>query len=374
MSKCGYMLFNGLKCNRVSKSLCWQHIGGANNLTLKDLGYNDKEIIEIKKDIQFTLILDNKYRTIPYRRMTDCNIKEILNTWSLHQGQRKLLLTEILFLTKYGHLNNVIVYIGAAGGHHIPYLAELFPNHIFNLYDPSKFAIKPTDRIRIYNQLFLEQDAKKYTNQNVLFISDIRVYGEPQLNEKGNMIRPDSVLDDMELQKKCVQIINPIASMLKFRLPWCSAAQKSKYCPYLKGIIYIQPFAPIHSTETRLIVLKKDNYKTINYNSIKYEEQLRRHNIITRIWQWFPHKVDTQTTTLDHCYDCRAEIEILSNFLKHHYKNKISTLLLNKYVGQMSNTISRKLHTDLNTITHGYMKDTKMINKFPALFNIQSKK
>jgi hypothetical protein len=44
----------------------------------------------------------------------------------LHLGQRKLLLTEVNFLTNYSDLSKNIIYIGAAPGHHIEFLSTLF--------------------------------------------------------------------------------------------------------------------------------------------------------------------------------------------------------------------------------------------------------
>src|SRR5262245_53966686 len=67
----------------------------------------------------------------------------------IHWGQRKLLLSEIMFLTQWGHLANIVVYAGAAPSDHTPYLQSLFPNHTFILIDPRPFSIKSTDRIKI---------------------------------------------------------------------------------------------------------------------------------------------------------------------------------------------------------------------------------
>ena len=59
--------------------------------------------------------------------------KESLQIYpNCHWGQRKLLFSELEFLTKVSfHLNLdecVVVYVGAARGTHISILASLFPN------------------------------------------------------------------------------------------------------------------------------------------------------------------------------------------------------------------------------------------------------
>ena len=45
----------------------------------------------------------------------------------LHWGQRKLLLSEIEFLTLYAAPGDLVLYAGAAPGGHIPYLARPLP-------------------------------------------------------------------------------------------------------------------------------------------------------------------------------------------------------------------------------------------------------
>lgn len=159
-----------------------------------------------------------------------------------HIGQRKLLVNEINFLAQ--NPGRTVVYAGAAPGIHIKLLAELFPEREFILYDPHKFAISPTDRIRIVNTIFTDTDAKQYAGQDVLFISDIRS-GEDHMSH-GDFEK--SVAYDLELQKKCIHIMKPKKSMLKFRLPF-----NSDEISYFDGDIILQPWAPPTSAETRLI-------------------------------------------------------------------------------------------------------------------------
>ena len=84
---------------------------------------------------------------------------------TVHIGQRKLLIGEVLFMTHYGSKSKTVVYIGAAGGSHIPALCELFPEHKFLLYDPAPFSRplldymhKNPSRISVYNELFPPSD------------------------------------------------------------------------------------------------------------------------------------------------------------------------------------------------------------------------
>lgn len=72
------------------------------------------------------------YRPDVYRQRT-----------ALHIGQRKLLLSEVDFLTDYARKGDTVVYAGSAPGIHLPYLASLFHSKAlrFELYDPRKFSL-----------------------------------------------------------------------------------------------------------------------------------------------------------------------------------------------------------------------------------------
>jgi len=160
--------------------------------------YNDTEIEEIKVSVPFSLKYDRHIRQLPYRR------RENDFKLTLHLGQRKLLLNEILFLTNYGHLSNKIVYAGAAPGIHIRYLSSLFPDHTFELWDSSPFDDSlnyhklqgENKKIKIYNEYFADDSAKKYKDENILFWSDIRTVGE-------NI--EDDVVENMKMQSDCIK-------------------------------------------------------------------------------------------------------------------------------------------------------------------------
>ena len=94
---------------------------------------------------------------LPYRRRSG-ESKSVC-----HWGQRKLILSEIEFFTEYVILKcpTLVIYAGAAPGHHIPLLSEMFPNVHFLLFDPSAFEIEETDRIRIFNEFFTEELARQ---------------------------------------------------------------------------------------------------------------------------------------------------------------------------------------------------------------------
>ena len=174
----------------------------------------------------------------------------------LHLGQLKLLLSEILYLTKCASDNNKVVYVGAAAGYHIPLLADMFPNLMFDLWDPGHFGISESRNIKIFNKFFTQSDAKNYRDEghNILFISDIRNLNIQHL--KNDTPAMDKlVMDDMNNQMNWVKTMKPLNAYLKFRLPYTPGKTT-----YFGGTIYMQIYSP-SSTETRILVRDYDSKK-----------------------------------------------------------------------------------------------------------------
>ena len=204
-----------------------------------------------------------------------------------------------------------LVYAGAADGRHICHLRDYFPRVTFILIDPERFALTCpkediinitqnqkasalTDSSKVYiiNDLFTNQLAKELsTLSNLLFVSDIRTTAE------GESPTDTDILWNSAQQYNWVTILKPSASMLKFRLPWYSGLESSlheiltqdlelakkngidfiadynnKVLRHFKGTIYLQAFAPISSTETRLVILGDDHHKLQEYKPEHYDD------------------------------------------------------------------------------------------------------
>jgi ubiquinone/menaquinone biosynthesis C-methylase UbiE len=240
--------------------------------------FKKPEIVADQND--FFRILTPDFPREPYER----RFKDKRNY--IHWGQRKLLLSEIEFLClffkdKFANLslkNNtkdvVVVYAGAAPGTHILILNDLFPMVKFILYDPCEFSqelrnsCEFSQKIEIYQELFTDAvclDLKeKYKNDTILFISDIRT---ADITTMDNKEVEDHIINDQQLQFIWYGILNPTLSMLKFRLPWNDGITS-----YLDGDIYLQAYAPLSSTETRLIIAQDCSLR--DYDNRLYEEQL----------------------------------------------------------------------------------------------------
>lgn len=270
----------------------------------------------------------------------------------LHNGQRKLLLSEIEFLTLHGSLAKDVVYAGSAPGHHITLLANMFPKHRFHLYDPRKFAVKASARVHLHRQLYTDNDAAKWTSKPHLFISDIRNTAEYKRGMAGADVdkHEAEIAKDMEMQRRWVEISQPRMSMLKFRLSWKQPSQE-----YFDGEIRIQPWAFKSSTETRLIT---DGKTTRTWNSQKYEKQMFRHNAVTRISYYdIDSAIVSNVPGMDHCYDCRSEVEILTNWAIAARKPHDAANIV-KYINDVTDNTQTLQHSP-----HGLFPDIQNINE-----------
>lgn len=294
-------------------------------------------------------LTDSAPRAVYHKRAWD-NKKDII-----HWGQRKLLMSEILFLTRWGHTSNHVVYAGAAPGHHIPYLSQLFPDHHFTLIDPNQFGITKTDKIDIINGYFDDEKAKMYSGQNIIFISDMRTADYRQMTPLEN---EQYILKDNETQMRWINIMKPSKSMIKFRCPYPDIIKEPT--KMFKGIIYLQPWAPPTSTETRLVI--DSDLTMAEYDNLKYEQQLFYHNSVSRFAS-FPQPVRGEG--LDNKFDSSAEVLIL-----YEYLCKTPSYLQNrsyfKAISEMSYEISRRITPTKRTLATP-MKDPEERRHFPKI-------
>lgn len=251
---------------------------------------------------------------LPYRGFSE------KATGNYHQGQLKLLMGEVEFLTKHGDKGNVVVYVAGAPGHHTPYLAKLFPNHQFFLYDPAPFGIDETDRIHLFQTFFTDELAEEWGpagklraefapgDSGVLLINDIRSATESMTGAEFE----ERVKSDNDAQARWYRIVRPAAAMIKHRWPFSAKTPQT----YPEGERLTQVFPPPLSAETRL-VLGGPDAPDKKYDPVEYEERLFYHNMIVR-----PHaryKVDEEIAKavpgFCGCYDCRRMADIWRTFL-----------------------------------------------------------
>lgn len=231
-----------------------------------------------------------------------------------HWGQLKLLASEWDFLNtcrdELGGRPMMMVYAGSADGMHIPVLADLFPETKIHAYDGRPFhaTMHRHARIRVFEGRdgYVTDDTIPHIlatarramgpRDALIFISDIR----------GSRTDNVSVHSDMMSQARWCGMLGAERMLLKFRLPYPrpdgstdipsalptdfrsvirnTATTKSKIGHpsylYLQGEVLPQIFAPMYSTETRLLV--RPPLRLEDYDPVSYEQQLNYYNVKTR--------------------------------------------------------------------------------------------
>ena len=254
-----------------------------------------------------------------------------------HWGQRKLLLSEIEFLTNHSQDGDLVVYIGSAGGYHFPIIAEMFKKLEYHLWDPA-FSIdtklqqyikwKGIENIKIEADYFKDESCERYTNcgKRVLFISDIRIanntVGSEDIEENGkNGITDLSVDKDMLLQAHCILKIQPAASMVKFKTPITFGGNISKYFSpyvYLDGKIQLQQLTSPSSLETRLISTKP--YKQKVWDPAYYEGKMFMFNSFYRYMCY--SNENAGNSGMCNCYNCASETRIINEYKSRYNDNR----------------------------------------------------
>ena len=332
--------------------------------------------------------------------------------YKCHWGQKKLLLSEIQFLTKVCQklnikkLNNyAVVYIGSAAGYHLPILYNLFPELLWLLYDPAPFSKEAKkhsnkSKVKIFNMFFTDDTIKhvlnNVENKKILFISDIRLAPEeesvmldminqvrwgtqlnadfmylkfksPYYEENVNVFKTNNI-NDLKLDKKIIN--NPDLAV--------SSASDNESFLYLKGDIYLQLYPNIHSIELRIFIEKINNkYELKVYNFKKIENIMANYNsnikncfMCNELCNDIPLDLLLLIPGYDISLECLMEYNIVYNYYKYildiNDKNKIVYKLykMNRYLEILTHKqfIKCNLDTTIKTLKK-YDNPTKFYNE-----------
>jgi hypothetical protein len=245
--------------------------------------------LDFKNSLEFYIEYKNIPTEIKYK-----HIKKIINPNSFekyvinfHSGQKKLYLSEMYFLTKIidkglVRPNTIVIYVGAGPGHHLIKLISLFPQFTYHLYDNVfDSELQKIPNVKLFLRFFTAEDCAFYKDKNVIFISDIRnpIIGNIDTRNEDKNVKEQNtiIISDQSLQEIWVRTISPYASSLKFRLPWVKNQMEYKY---LDGEIFLQPYKPKNSSESRLFVY--DSKSTKSYDCIEYDSKMFFSNRILR--------------------------------------------------------------------------------------------
>ena len=259
-----------------------------------------------------------------------------------HDGQRKLLMSEIHFLTEVyqsidPHTMFICVYAGACPCTHLAELSQFFPYIYFVLIDPrfsEKDAIfleaRSPGKVAVCSHYFTDKTAEdikgwmsgknennwvsralkpctQIPRKNILFISDIRsaAYDEAKIAQ------------EMQAQVQWFKSIHAVKGLLKFRLPFITSNKQSKQLvTSLNGDVCLPVWGPPSTTECRLLV--RQGCIESKYDPVKHEKLMAGFNANNRQQQFLYRNV------LHESFDHFAERVILEAY-HHTYLSRCRT-------------------------------------------------
>ncbi len=274
------------------------------------------------------------YNELPYLFDSEPTIPKPKSV--IHWGQLKMFLVTILFL-----INKVdpddkevhIIYPGSARGDNILILCDMFPNTLWYLIDPAPHHPKLKGHkqiVEIRTEFFTDDLAKhyfkKFANRKfpLLILSDIRVDTDDK-----------AIIDNQDSNALWHNIIKPDHSYFKFRCPY----NEGKEYDYYDGKLYIQPYARVSSSETRImfdtIITKK------KYDCNEYFGKFTYFNRILRP-SYYKKAIIPNNKYFDHCYDCTYFSYLISNYLKKFNKfNPFGTTVVFDIMRKITNIITK---------------------------------
>ena len=313
-------MVNSFKTKKVKKLIHYKK----NKKTKKTYKKNERIFFDNFKSLKGKIPkhkgpLPTKFIEIKNRMKYYSNNKLKNELENLHKGQRKLMVMELDFINyiwpkiSKNKLEDkiIFVYVGAAPSNHTTLLADLFPKWKFILYDPRDMhpALNNYKNIEIHNKFFTDADCERFKKDanHILFVSDIRDMTVSK-NNANTEKREQLIFNDMKMQMDWVKKIKPLASSLKFRLPYDNGNTK-----YFDGELKLQCWAPKQSTEGRLFV--PQNHKMTTYDNKVHEEKSFYFNNVVRK-SYHPHN----GFCYQHNYDSTREYVIVREFIEKVFK------------------------------------------------------
>jgi hypothetical protein len=216
----------------------------------------------IKQSRKFSRILDNNSMQKSHRQCT-----------VIKCDKKRVLFSEIEFITNYATPKSVIVYIHSVVGVY-DILQVLFRKLQFECYNKSDFN---------------DEIANSYKNKDILFISDIS--------------------DDTKIQRKWCKIMEPRMAMFHLSLE-CNIK-------FFTGDVHF----PLFGDKCCLVT---NCNETLRYDE-KYINQLSYFNDITSL-SYYEHNM--QLDNIDGCYNCTAMVKIVEKYAEKFKKKQTATDIL----------------------------------------------
>lgn len=234
------------------------------------------ERAELALEVPFTREFDVSVRTLPRSRARPRLVAR--------RDNRRRLLEQTEFLTRYGSLAEQVVVVGFPGTH-FSTLVDLFPTHTFRV---------------------CASDVRGSMGDTLLIFS---LFGE-------------HLEDGLELQKEIVARLQPKMALLRFQPP----RTESEF-EYLAGTMFWPVWGGADCCDC---LLATDGSARISYDVARHYDAMHRFNLCTRqqAYRVMPFK---SVYGMDYCYDCAAEVNIWKCYLKSFGKasdpTEIATLM-----------------------------------------------
>ena len=254
----------------------------------------------------------------------------------VHWGQLKMFLVVLFFLINKVKTTDKIVHIiypGAARGDTILILCQMFPNTLWYLIDPNPVhqSLNNHPMVKeVKNEYFTDETAQYYkdkfknTKDKILLLSDIREETDDT-----------DIIEDQEANARWHNIINPDFSYFKFRCPY----DNPKKYKYYDAKVYIQPFAPIDTTESRIIFEKELIPKIWDIN--EYQGKFNYFNRVLRP-SFYNKSIIKNNDYFDHCYDCTYYSYLIRNYIDNFKEfNPFKTEDIYEIMKQVTDTIAK---------------------------------
>lgn len=198
------------------------------------------------------------------------------------------------------------------------------------------------------SELLLELKSYLPDDSNIYLWSDIRtccsksgLLGKNIIDIIEDRATDGDIMWNLTMQYNWLRTIYPKASMLKFRPPYYDNDVKNieefmtkynkdfdfspelnilenykrKHILYPKGKIYIQPWQPMSSTETRIVIEKDDINTLVTYDAVEHDDICNYYNLIERPVR--SHNVGIEYYQYGHCEcnDCAIDIDTFNKYL-----------------------------------------------------------
>lgn len=253
------------------------------------------------------LYLSSSMKALQYRKgiyYEFCDTLKKRKFPEIQYKSRKTLLSDVLFLTRYISCRTVL-YIGDVSKDNLLFLKMLFPLTTFHVFCSNVFEIDSKYGVSNINISNINTfDEANWANHDLLIIFNVTCVVEKNKN-----------IEALDWQRNIINTIKPIGSCISFKLPF----DKISSFEYIKGDIVLPVWAPMESTETKLIINKSDINTLHKYNPLIYNSQIYYINSILRIWGSF----DVDIQDMDKNYDSFMETKIWQMYIDI---NKIYTI------------------------------------------------